>query len=230
MIASRVLLPLALALSSMGLVTSASAADPLQPGAYMETDVGGCTFNFVYDGVGRHKGRVYLGTAAHCAEKVGDQVRDAAGTVVGKIAFIGDPDGATTDDFAFVEINRENRSRVLAAVKGHSTYPRGVTTAAETQFGDLVQQSGYGLGFDLTALTREKRQSVLTGDDARRHQVLGAVIFGDSGGPLVHVPSGKALGIVSQLCIGLCEEEGPTVEGLIATAATAGFRVRLRTV
>jgi hypothetical protein len=39
-----------------------------------------------------------------------------------------------------------------------------------------------------------------------------------------------SLGIVSRLCIGLCEEEGPTVEGILAKAAAAGFSVTVRTV
>ena len=66
--------------------------------------------------------------------------------------------------------------------------------------------------------------------DAESHEVIAPLIFGDSGGPLVHVASGKAYGIVSRLCIGVCEEEGPTVEGLLAKAAARGFTVTLRTV
>lgn len=42
--------------------------------------------------------------------------------------------------------------------------------------------------------------------------------------------SGKALGIVSQPCIGTCSEEGPTVQGIVSDAARSGFPVTLRTV
>lgn len=60
--------------------------------------------------------------------------------------------------------------------------------------------------------------------------MVGRLIVGDSGGPLVHIPPGKAYGIVSRLCVGICEEEGPTVEGLLAKAAARRFTVTLRTV
>ena len=41
----------------------------------------------------------------------------------------------------------------------------------------------------------------------------------------------KALGIVSRLCgAGACSEEGPTVQGILAKAAAAGFPITLRTV
>jgi hypothetical protein len=60
--------------------------------------------------------------------------------------------------------------------------------------------------------------------------VAGPIHWGDSGGPLVHIETGKALGIVSELCVGTCSEQGPTVQGLIAKAASRGYSVTLRTV
>jgi hypothetical protein len=42
--------------------------------------------------------------------------------------------------------------------------------------------------------------------------------------------AGKALGIISRLCAGACSEEGPTVQGILAKAASRGFAVTLRTV
>ena len=134
------------------------------------------------------------------------------------------------DDYAFVEIRPEFVSRVSPAMKGNPSYPTGVARASETAVGDSVQLSGYGVGFGLTRPTQEERIGVITYDDADEHAVVAPLIFGDSGGPLVHIDSGKAYGIVSRLCIGLCEEEGPTVEGLLAKAAARGFTVTLRTV
>jgi hypothetical protein len=67
-------------------------------------------------------------------------------------------------------------------------------------------------------------------DDNELYDVTGPIHWGDSGGPLVHVRTGKALGIVSRLCAGACSEEGPTVQGILAKAAAAGFPVTLRTV
>jgi hypothetical protein len=225
----RLALPLALVAPLALPLLPASAAGPLQPGAYVESDTGGCTFNFAYDGVGKLKGRVYLGTAAHCVEGVGDRVRDEDGTVVGRVALMGDAD-STAADYAFIEIDQAHRSRVVAAVKGHPQFPTGVTTARETAVGDVIQNSGYGVGFHLVAASRERRQAVLTADDDSIWEVAGAISFGDSGGPLVHVASGKALGIESRVCIGACTDEGPTVEGILRQAAGRGFPLRLRTV
>ncbi|MDQ1710855.1 MAG: hypothetical protein QOE45_305 [Frankiaceae bacterium] len=210
--------------------TPASAANGfLQPGDYMVAGNAACTTNFVYDGTGSLAGKVYLGTAAHCVTSVGQDVADVNGVVWGDVALIGDAN-ATAPDYAFIEVRAAHVSRVRAAVKGHPNMPTGVTTSTETAAGDLVQISGYGLGFDFSTLTEENREAVLTSDNASTHNVAGPIDFGDSGGPLVHVATGKALGIVSRLCTGACTETGPTVQGLLALAAGRGFTVTLRTV
>jgi Trypsin-like peptidase domain len=207
------------------LPSAASAAVTLQPGAYHETDVGSCTLNFAYTG----GGKTYLGTAAHCVSSIGQQVRDIDGTVFGKVAFIGDQN-TTAWDFAFIEVDPEDLGRVSPAVKGWPAFPKGATTPAETLLGDSIQLSGYGLGYDTTPATQEQRRAVMGSDDASTYTVSGPIHWGDSGGPLVHIGTGKALGIVSRLCAGACSEEGPTVQGILAKAASRGFSVSLRTV
>ena len=208
----------------------AAAQDPIQPGDYMETGGSACTLNFVYDGTGGQAGRTFMGTAAHCVSKVGDDVALEDGTVFGDVALIGDAD-ATAPDYAFIEVRPAFLGRVSPALKGHPTLPRGgYTRASETAVGDQIQQSGYGIGANLTNVTREQRRSVLTYDDAEMHQIVGFSIFGDSGGPYVHLRTGKAFGIVSRACLDICQEEGPTVEGLLAKAAARGFTVQVRTV
>jgi hypothetical protein len=206
-----------------------AAGEPIQPGVEIVTGGSGCTLNFIYDGVGAQAGKVYGGTAAHCVQSVGQTSQLGTGETFGTVALIGD-ENVSELDYAFIEISPALHSRVNAAMKGHPSYPTGVTTAAETSTGDLVQLSGYGLGFGLTQPTQERRVGIVSYDDAELHTTVAPLIFGDSGGPLVHVPTGKAWGIVSRLCIGVCEEEGPTVEGLLAKAAARGFTVRLRTV
>ena len=208
---------------------ASAAGEPIQPGVEISTEVGGCTLNFIYDGVGSLAGRVFGGTAAHCVSAVGQPVQLGTGETFGKVALIGDQDVAV-QDYSFIEIDAAHVSRVSAAMKGNPSYPKGVAQPAETATGDLVQLSGYGVGFGLTQPTQERRVGVVSSDDAELHQVVAPLIFGDSGGPIVHVASGKAYGIVSRLCVGLCEEEGPTVQGLLDKAAARGFTVRLRTV
>jgi hypothetical protein len=213
------------AVVACALPASASAAVTLQPGAYHETDAGSCTLNFAYSG----GGGTLLGTAAHCVERVGQRVRDIEGVEFGSVAFIGDAD-VTAWDFAFIQVDAEDVGRVSPAVKGHPTFPRGFTTPAETLTGDAIQLSGYGLGYGTTQTTQEQRQAVMGFDDASEYDVNGPIHWGDSGGPLVHRRTGKALGIVSRLCVGPCTEEGPTVQGILAKAASRGFSVTLRTV
>jgi hypothetical protein len=210
---------------AIALPGAAQAAVTLQPGAYHETDAGSCTLNFAYSG----NGKTYLGTAAHCVANIGQRVRDIDGVEFGSVAFIGDAN-TTQWDFAFIEVDAEDLGRVSPAVKGHPAYPKGSTVPADTLSGDTIQLSGYGLGYGTTPTTQEKRTAVMGFDNTELYDVTGPIHWGDSGGPLVHVRTGKALGIVSRLCAGACSEEGPTVQGILAKAASRGFAVTLRTV
>jgi hypothetical protein len=212
------------------LAAPAGAQVPIRPGDLHETALGGCTLGFVYDGTGAQAGRVFMGTAAHCAERVGDEVRLESGEVFGDIALLGDQE-TTAGDFGLIEVRPAFASRVAPGMRGSESYPRGgYTTPVETDTADGVQVAGHGVGFGATPITREQRRGVLTVDDQSTYQVLATLIFGDSGGPVAHIPTGKALGSISRLCVGLCESEGPTVQGILASAAARGFTVRLRTV
>ena len=202
---------------------AAQAATTLQPGAYHATPTGSCTLNFVYtDGAS-----TYLGTAAHCG-KVGDRVEDIDGVQFGTITWRGD-ENDTAWDFAFIKVDAEDVSRVSPAVKGWPAYPKGFTVPADTLTGDSIQLSGYGLGYDTTKSTQEQRTALHAFDDTSIYGVNGPIHWGDSGGPLVHKRTGKALGIVSRLCVGACTEEGPTVQGILDKARSRGLSLALRT-
>jgi hypothetical protein len=224
-------LPLAAALFAVAALPAlpSHSAGILQPGAFMASGGAGCTMNFVYDGLGAQAGKVFIGTAAHCVTAVGDDVEDFDGEVWGDVAYIGSAD-TTADDFALIQVRSGDLGRISPAVKGYPSYPTGYTVTGEAVLGDWIQLSGYGIGYDLTPTTREKRQAVWTYDDAEVWNVIGPLINGDSGGPLIHQATGKALGIESRVCINICTDEGPTVQGILAKAAAAGFPVRLRTV
>ena len=205
---------------------TAQGATTLQPGAYHETDAGSCTLNFAYSG----NGKTYLGTAAHCVtEGVGQRVRDIEGVEFGSVAFVGN-ENDTAWDFAFIDVDAEDVGRVSPAVKGWPAYPKGSTVPSETLTGDSIQLSGYGLGYGTTKATQEQRTALHAFDDTEMYAVNGPIHWGDSGGPLVHRKTGKALGIVSRLCVGTCTEEGPTVQGILTKAASRGLHLTLRTV
>ena len=214
------------ALAALALLpAAASAAVTLQPGAYHETPKGACTLNFVYtDGAS-----TYLGTAAHCANGVGDRAKDIEGVEFGTVSWIGDED-STAWDFAFIKVDSEDVARVSPAVKGWPAYPKGFTVPADTLTADSIQLSGYGLGYGTTKTTQEQRTALHSFDDASIYGVTGPIHWGDSGGPLVHRRTGKALGIVSRLCIGVCTEEGPTVQGILDKARSRGLSLTLKTV
>jgi hypothetical protein len=222
---SRLLAALAAALL---IAPAAQAQTPIQPGAMLQTDVGQCTLNFVFDGLGRNAGKVYVGTAAHCGEAVGQEARDIDDAAFGTFAFIADADDAALD-YAFIEVAPEHVPRVDPALKGHPELPTGFTTPEETAAGDMVQMSGYGLGFGETQPTQENRQTILQSDDADIFTLSGPSVNGDSGGPFVHIPTGKALGLVSQYGFTYgATDVGPTIQGVLAKAAAAGFPVSLR--
>ncbi len=222
---SRLLATLA---ATLLLAPAAQAQTPIQPGAMLQTDAGQCTLNFVYDGLGRNAGKVYIGTAAHCGEEVGQEARDVDDKAFGTFAFLADPDDPARD-YAFIEVAPEHLSRVDPALKGHPELPKGFTAPEETEAGDMIQMSGYGLGFGETQPTQENRQTILQSDDADIFTLSGPSVNGDSGGPFVHIPTGKALGLVSQYGFTYGSTDvGPTIQGVLAKAAKAGFPVSLR--
>jgi hypothetical protein len=234
----RMLLTAAVFAAVLALPATA-AAQKIQPGESIVADGSFCTLNWIYDG----GGGTYAGTAAHCVSGVGQEVSLATGSLgepierIGEVAFRGDPD-APGRDYAFIRIDAEDLSQVDPALKGHPGIPTGVSrNAAE---GDVIQFSGYGVGFHLTQPTREARVGVLNWTDGTEHLVLGAVTPGDSGGPVANVTDGNtAFGIVNTvgvavnsdaLTVGHVGEGGNNVEFVLADAAAHGFTVVLRTV
>lgn len=209
--------------------TESAVGATFGPGDYMESTEQACTLNFVFDGTGPRAGKVYVGTAAHCVNRVGEPISTDAFPNIGAVVLIGNAD-VTAQDYALIEVRSDLHGAVRASVRGYPQYPTGYTVSNETRIGERIQASGYGLGFDLTQPTREKRIGVLTYDNAELFEFAGAMMWGDSGGPLVHVPTGKALGIESRVCLGACTDEGPTVEGILAKAAARGYPLQLRTV
>lgn len=220
------------ALAFLGIVPATTTAGHahIQPGADHN---GGCTLNFVFDGEGALAGRVFIGTAGHCVDAVGERAWTGATGSFGTVVYFADDDENL--DFALIEVDEAKHRYVSAEVRGHAGEPTGWTESSDTQAGDLVKFSGHGLVYGWTETTREGRMGVLVNDDAREYGVEGPILWGDSGGPVL-TEDGRALGIVSRLgsgsCFG-CDASwlvGPTIEGIHAELAAKGWPVRMRTV
>lgn len=237
----------AAAVAALGLAFGASSAqaNTIQPGVAIVADGSYCTLNWIYDGQGAQAGKVYGGTAAHCVSAVGQQVSLATGALgseierIGQVAFLGNADEVGRD-YAFIEIDAADVSKVNPALKGWPGIPTGVSTSATAKKGDIIQFSGHGVGFSNTQPSQEQRKGVLNFTDGTEHLVLGAVISGDSGGPVANVTDGnKAFGIVNTvgvaansnaLTVAHAGEGGNNLEFVFRDAAARGFNVALRTI
>ena len=235
----RIALVLFAALAALVLAlpaTPAQAAGTIQPGAGIVTGGAGCTLAWLFERSdtnpdGTAATSVFGSTAAHCVERVGQEVTLAEdGSRIGQVAFLGnaDEDGR---DYAFIAIDEAREADVNPAMAGHPTIPTGLSVAPAE--GDVMQFSGHGVGFDQTAPTRERRQGILDWLGPKEHAILGVVLFGDSGGPVADVDEGgTAFGIVNTVGAGVygdsmtivhAGEGGANLDFVLADAASRGF-------
>ncbi len=220
---TRALAVSAVVLGAFALTPASPASAPVAPGTFISTPVGGCTLGFVFD----EPGTVYMATAAHCVNKVGDAVKLQGGSVVGHAAVIGSAGRASTD-WALIKIDPDYVSRVRAGVIGHAHAPSGFSKRART--GEEVSFSGYGIPWNATSTTRTHRFGFMSRETHSSYELIGSDTWGDSGGPIILAHSGQAMGLVSRFCYGLCTSEGPTVQGILEQAAAKGLDLKLRTV
>lgn len=210
----------------LGVPVPGRAADkPIQPGAVINAPHG-CTFNFVFRDANR---RLYIGTAGHCVDRVGQVVTDGQDRGVGTVVYRRQDPG-DYDDFALIRIYSSRYGDVNPAVR-HWGGPTGYTTHTQTATGDRVLLSGYGMIFDLTSATRP-RPGVLVQDDHADYRTYSPSIFGDSGGPVLHEATGKALGVVSGFIVPEFPQtisDGPTVARALYLLKTGGIKVSLVT-
>lgn len=221
----RVLVLLSVVAAGVVVPSNASAVATVAPGDAIFTNTGACTLGFLADGTADGRTGPYFLTAAHCVNTVGDSVRLIDESFLGRVVAIGNPH-ATESDWALIEVPAGRT--VTAAVRGHGP-PTGSTTIDSTSFGDLLQYSGHGIPWSAAAPLREQRIGVLTGDEQEAWYSIGPDSFGDSGGPVLHQSTGRALGLVSRLCVGTCTSAGPTIEGILPQTAAQGFPIELRT-
>lgn len=242
----RRMAPLVVLACLVGLVPSAQAAgraaqsgEAIQPGMVVTYAArpGWCTANFVYDGLGRRAGKTYIGIASHCVHDLSDPTMlDEARVPFGRIVHKNWPLSTVRDDWALIEIFPSRLRDVDPAQRGNPQFPTGVAEEGDVKVGDEIRISGYGIPYYM--VVRSQRSGITTFWDGTYYDLLGPIGDGDSGGALVHVPTGKALGIVSAYCAPsnwdpghapvACTAYGPSVAEVLRGMADKGFPVRVR--
>lgn len=212
---------LAVASVALASLTTAHAAPRIGPGAFI-TAPEGCTLNFVFES----KKRTFVGTAGHCTHRVGQRVHLDGYGAFGRVVFRQEEG---QDDVALIRIGRRHEHLVDPSIPLIGIVPTGYTRSGMTAIGDHVSLEGNGMILG-DGPTRE-RTGLLTRDDATYFTAIVPAIFGDSGGPVVHVPSGRALGVVSGIAVTIPPSTliGTTVERFLSLVREAGFKVRLVT-
>ena len=203
---------------------------PLRPGASLG---GYCTFNFVFFSPGTKKAapRGYIGTAAHCTDKLGEAAVHPELGEVGTVVY--DSDLVDSDvDFSLIELDPKIISQTNPTVLGWGGPTRSVTPE-DLAVGDQVDIYGYGVGVGMFEQTRP-RYGFLVGFNDKEYQADMPAVNGDSGSPLIHHETGAALGIISRYGIeGVppSTDIGPLMGWIFDELGAAGFGdVQLATV
>jgi hypothetical protein len=207
----------ALFLALPGSAPAAPRTTAIQPGAQVTTPVGSCTLNFIFED---SSGTKYVGTAGHCG-KVGDVARTPSPIRdIGPIVF-SENAAAPKVDFALIRIDPARYPEVEPGVRNFGG-PVGATTAAQTNPGDVLWVTGYGLGFSATATTRNRAGTLIRDDDDEYVADMVAV-NGDSGGPVLHAGTGRALGTVSRYNLPTSTDIGPTMVNILERLRASGY-------
>jgi hypothetical protein len=213
-------LPIALAALAFALPANAPAAPrvtAIQPGAQVSTPVGNCTLNYVFQ---EADGTKYIGTAGHCAH-TGQVARTLSpNREIGPVVW-RENSAAPGIDFALIRIDPARYAEVEPAVRMYGG-PTGVTSASETQIGDLLEVTGYGIVFGAAETTRH-RVGILLSDSDHEYVADMIAVNGDSGGPVLHSRTGKALGVVSRYNLPSSTDIGPTVGRILQKLRAAGY-------
>jgi hypothetical protein len=225
-------LPAALPLVGAQVGTASAPAwgptnSPIRPGAPAETTEGYCTFNFLfYD-----NSNAYIGTAAHCTDKVGDRVVRTGLGEIGTVVYDSDKAaGANRDvDFTLVRLDANRVAQANPLMYGFNA-PTGSAPRTELRIGEPLGVYGYGLVFGDVPATRA-RQGVLVSTTSTLYRADLPAVNGDSGAPLIEIETGRAVGIISHYGFTAgTTDEGPLMSFIFSELQKANFNVQLATV
>lgn len=206
---------------------------PLRPGASLRSGTGSCSFNFVFytPGTKSAASKAYIGTAAHCTEKVGEAVTQPDLGEVGTVVYDSDLAGSDVD-FTLIQLYPKIVKQTNPTVL-HWGGPTRSATPEDLAVGDQVDVYGYGVGVGSFEQTRP-RYGFLVGYTEKEYQADMPAVNGDSGAPLIHHETGAALGIISRYGtegVPPTTDLGPLMGWILDELDAAGFgKVRLATV
>lgn len=203
-------------------------ADPaqvqLQPGALI---LGGdCTAGFILRD--ETNASLYVMTARHCVQDVGQEVPSDEGVPIGRVVALGTYDL----DWALVKIREDFRPNVTAAVRYWSG-PSRLLTRDAFQPGDLVclgkPPRPNSTGPSRCGRYLEYMEVTQLGKTARMITLQLDVEPGDSGSPVLHRETGGAVGmIVTREPFGR-QTTAMLVESVLELASMEGFVLRVAT-
>lgn len=199
---------------------------PLRPGAEAQTAEGYCTYNFLfYD-----SSNAYVGTAAHCTDKLNEVAKLGNGQRVGVVVYDSDrtPGANANVDFALIKLDAAMVSQANPKMLGNTHGPTGNVSHRDLRIGEPVAFYGYGLLLGELAATRY-REGVVVTFSTTMYQADMPAVNGDSGAPILEKETGKALGIVSHYGT-YTTDEGPLMSFVLDELKKAGFNVTLATV
>jgi hypothetical protein len=209
-------------------------SSPIRPGSSLG---GYCTFNYIfYELVYATPENpspvpdVFIGTAGHCTDEVGERVTLEGLGEIGSVAFDSDVAGKDVD-FSLIQLDAERVGQANPQMRGFEG-PTGVATPSTLEVGDRVDVYGYGIGVSEFEETRG-RFGLLTDWTNDEYVADMPAVNGDSGAPLLHDESGLALGIISRYGLDQVPpstDVGPLVDWALREVRAAGFDIALATI
>jgi len=209
-------------------------SSPIRPGSSLG---GYCTFNYIFYELVYPTAdepepipEVFIGTAGHCTDELGERVTLAGLGEIGTVAYDSDVAGSNVD-FSLIQLDPERVAQTNPQMRGFEG-PKGVATTSMLEVGDRVDVYGYGLVVGSLEETRP-RFGLLTDWTDNEYVADMPAVNGDSGAPLLHDESGFALGIISRYGFGQTPpstDVGPFVDWALREARAAGFDITLATI
>jgi hypothetical protein len=175
------------------------ACPGVRPGAIVESDVGQCTFNFLFQG---SDGQRYIGTAGHCilgddplggdagerswAPGAGPVARDGDGNRIGEFAY------AILQDPKDISLIRLDPGVAASPQMCHFGGPTGVNS---DQGADPVILHHFGQGIGLGTVVPGRSALAIGTPNADHVYAEGVVVPGDSGSGIIS-DDGRAVGVI----------------------------------